>query len=149
MKEIAESNSTFSQRRNYLAIPNVSYGFLNYEADLLIISKAKYATEIEVKISMADWKRDRDKTKHKWSADPRIKYQYYACPYELALRYEELELPMGWGVIGVCDPNASYGSPRGIKILKEATARELAKKITDKELLILARLACFRVWRKE
>jgi hypothetical protein len=149
MKEIAcRPSSPFRQRRNYLVIPNVSWGFLNYEADMLVISKSKYATEIEVKVSMADWKKDFEKYKHN-DVDERIKYQYYAAPYELAIRYTELELPNGWGVISVGDPNAKWGTEgRGVNILKEAEARD-AKKITDNELLLLARLACFRVWRRE
>lgn len=136
----ARPHSRFAQRKNWLVIPNVSWGFLRYEADMLVITKAKYCTEIEVKVSMADWKQDFDKRKHK-TPDPRIKYQFYAAPYDLALRYPELDLPAGWGVIGV-------GDSEGIRILKEADARK-SRPVTDKELMILARLACFRVWRKE
>lgn len=60
---------------------------------------------------------------------------------KLALRHTELDLPEGWGVVGVSDSE-------GIKVLKPATARD-ARKVTDEEVLILARLACFRVWREE
>ena len=132
-------SSPFSQRRNYLVIPNVSWGFLSYEADMLVVTKARYATEVEVKISMSDWKKDFEKRKHK-IPDKRIKYQYYACPMKLALRHTELDLPMGWGVIGVED--------RQIKILKQAIAGD-ARKLSDKEVLILARLVCFRIWKVE
>lgn len=59
---------------------------------------------------------------------------------KLAKRFEELDLPEGWGVIGV--------EGKQIKVLKEATARD-AKKVSDKELLILARLVCFRIWKEE
>ena len=139
---VGRPSSKFSQRRNYLAIPNVSWGFLSYEADLLVVSKARFATEIEVKISMPDWKKDFEKRKHKTGLrDKRIKYQYYAAPMALALRHTELELPEGWGVIGVSDG-------KGINILKEASAHD-AQKITDKELLVLARLVCFRIWREQ
>src|SRR5271166_2223922 len=96
----ARPGSPFSQRKNFLAIPNVRWGFLNYEADMLVVSRAKYCTEIEVKVSMADWKNDFEKRKHK-RPDNRIKYQYYAAPYKLAVRYTELDLPIGWGVIAV------------------------------------------------
>lgn len=141
MKLLAGRNKTpFSQSRNYLVIPNVSWGFLYYEADMLLVSKARYCTEIEVKISLQDWKKDFDKRKHN-RRDERIKYQYYACPMKLAKRFEELNLPEGWGVIGVDDSE-------GIKILKEAVARD-AKKVTDQELLTLARLVCFRIWKTE
>src|SRR5665213_2391523 len=99
MKLLAGRPQTpFSQRRNYLVIPNVSWGFLNYEADMLVVSKARYCTEIEVKISLQDWKKDFEKRKHR-HRDERIKFQYYACPIKLAQRFEELDLPEGWGVI--------------------------------------------------
>jgi len=137
---VGRPRSVFAQRRNFLAIPNVSWGFLSYEADLLVVSKAKYCTEVEVKISMADWKNDFEKRKHK-VPDKRIKYQYYAAPMKLAMRYQELELPEGWGVIGVEDGGRS-------NILKPAEARP-ANKLTDAEVMILCRLACFRVWRRE
>jgi hypothetical protein len=141
MKLIAGRNSSkFSQRKNWLVIPNVSWGFLRYEADMLVVTRSKYCTEIEVKISLSDWKADFEKTKHAYR-DPRIKYQYYAAPKALAERHAELDLPSGWGVISVSDKGT-------IKILKEADSRD-AKKITDEELLLLSRLACFRVWRKE
>jgi hypothetical protein len=130
----------FSQRKNFLVIPNVSWGFLRYEADMLVVTKSKYCTEIEVKVSMSDWKADFDKRKHDW-IDARIKYQYYAAPMTLAERYIELDLPQGWGVIGVKENG-------GIQILKEAISRS-CRKINDKELMILCRLACFRVWRHE
>lgn len=140
MKLIAKRPGPFNQRRNWLVIPNVSWGFLRYEADLLVVSRAKHCTEIEVKISMSDWKQDFSKHKHK-IPDPRVKYQYYAAPYELATRFEELELPPGWGVIGV-------GDSKGIHVLKHADALK-SRSLTDKELMTLARLACFRVWRHE
>jgi hypothetical protein len=135
-----------------MVIPNVSWGFLRYEADMLVITKSRFCTEIEVKVSMADWKQDQEKRKFTFSPDPRIKYQYYAAPRELALRHEELELPQGWGVIAVRDPMTPFLSPYSkapvVDVLKEAEARD-ARKVTDKELMILARLACFRVWRRE
>lgn len=132
--------SKFSQRKNWLVIPNVSWGFLRYEADMLVVTRSKFCTEIEVKISMADWKKDFEKRKHS-TPDSRVKFQYYAAPYELAIRYNELEIPEGWGIIGV-------GDSKGIEVLKEAVAKK-ARPVTDKELMILARLACFRVWRRE
>jgi len=38
---------------------------------------------------------------------------------------------------------------KGLKLaIAEASARD-AEKITDKELLVLARLVCFRIWREQ
>jgi hypothetical protein len=49
---------------NYAAIPNVSWSWLNWEADLIGISKAWYTTEYEIKISKADFEKDFKKRKH-------------------------------------------------------------------------------------
>ena len=42
----------FGIRQNII-VPNVSWSFLNYEADLVVLTKSNYATEIEIKISKA------------------------------------------------------------------------------------------------
>lgn len=67
--------------RQHLVIPNVDWGFLNHEADLLILSKAKYLTEVEIKRSwsdfLADFKKDH---KHK---DRKLSYFYYAVPISI------------------------------------------------------------------
>ncbi len=75
--------------RQWMVIPNASWGLgLGYEADLLVISKSGYASEIEIKISVADFKKDLQKEKFtypprrdKWLN--RIKQFYYAFPAEL------------------------------------------------------------------
>jgi hypothetical protein len=54
----------------------------DHEADLFVISKARYATEIEVKISASDWRADLSKAKH--ASHRFIKFFYYAVPEELA-----------------------------------------------------------------
>jgi len=67
-------------------IPNVKYGICYnnkelHECDLLVLSKSKYATEIEIKISKSDFKAD-FKKKHKHD-HILIKNFYYAVPEEL------------------------------------------------------------------
>lgn len=64
----------------YYKFRNFYYRF-EHEADLFVISKSKYATEIEVKTSLSDWKADLSKSKHK---DLKfLKNFYYAVPTEL------------------------------------------------------------------
>ena len=64
--------------RTHIIVPNVSWGWnLNYEADLVVISKAHICSEIEIKITKADF--DQDKNKAKWKyykPDPRISKFY-------------------------------------------------------------------------
>lgn len=49
--------SPYYMRKN-IVIPNVDWGFLNHEADLLILTKANYLVEIEIKRSWIDFMAD-------------------------------------------------------------------------------------------
>ena len=40
--------------RQNLVVPNVSWGLLNYEADVVSLTPSGYATEVEIKVSKAD-----------------------------------------------------------------------------------------------
>jgi len=60
-------------------VPNVSWGLLNHECDLIICSKDGYLTEIEIKRSWADFLAD-FKKKHRHDDDDRIKCFHYAVP---------------------------------------------------------------------
>ena len=64
--------------RTDIIIPNLSWGMLNYEADLIIISKSHYMTEVEIKRSLSDLKADFKKdVLHN---DERVRDLYYALP---------------------------------------------------------------------
>ena len=70
--------------RSHLVVPNVSWGFLNHEADLLVMSKARLLTEVEIKRSwsdfIADFKKDHD------HSHPLIARFYYAVPSSIGKR---------------------------------------------------------------
>ena len=62
----------FGYRKN-LIVPNVYWGLDMHECDLLVLSQAGYATEIEIKISIADLRADAKKV-HGHRSGGRIKY---------------------------------------------------------------------------
>lgn len=142
--EIAVANY-FDYRAN-LIVPNVYWGMgLNHEADLLILSKAGYATEVEIKVSRADLKRDADKAHAHEGAI--IKALWFAVPMALvdfALEHipEESGLLMIWerphrgasGFVAVAGPKR-FPKPR-----------PGSRKFTDHEREQLARLAALRYW---
>lgn len=72
----------FNVRQN-LIVPNVSWGLLPdfHECDLLILRNSMIGTEIEIKISKADLKKDKSK-KHDHSHEL-IKDFYFSVPEEL------------------------------------------------------------------
>ena len=71
---------TFNFLRNDVLL-NISWGFLYHEADMLIISKSGYLTEIEIKRTLSDIYAD-FKKKHTHSSNV-INSFYYAVPESL------------------------------------------------------------------
>ena len=64
--------------RTDIIIPNLSWGMLNYEADLVIINKSHYMTEVEIKRSFSDLKADFKKAE--MHNDERVRELWYALP---------------------------------------------------------------------
>lgn len=75
------------QVRSHIVVPNVSWGLLNHEADLLVMSKAGYLTEIEIKRSWHDFMKDFQKS-HTHN-DDKISCLYYAVPEIIAMKVAE------------------------------------------------------------
>lgn len=70
--------------RQNIVIPNVSWGYLNHEADILVLSKARYLTEVEIKRTWSDFMAD-FKKKHT-HYDAKLSHFYYAVPISIAER---------------------------------------------------------------
>lgn len=123
----------FNHRINVM-VPNV-YWFFGYELDLIIISRAMYATEIEIKTSVQDIKNDLNKSP-KAHRDKRIKFFYYAVPdYLINCEY----LPTDAGLISV-DVN------KFCRIIRPARINKNARKLYDYELTHILHLGCMRLW---
>ena len=56
--ELAIVNSGIFNKRGDIFVPNVSWGLLNHEADMVVMTKSGYLTEIEIKRSWEDFKAD-------------------------------------------------------------------------------------------
>jgi hypothetical protein len=129
--------------RRYLVVPNVYWGLgFTHELDVLALSEAGYAHEIEVKISRADTRRDLEKDHgHR---DHRIRCLWFAGPEALGPTLIELT-PAHAGVIVVVDPvdGRKHGRAR---ILRKARADTGSRKFTDAERFQLARLGLMRYW---
>ena len=78
----------FNSRRN-LIVPNVCWGWgLKYEADIVVVSPANIAFEIEIKTSLADLKQENKKKKHA-HRDKRFKFFYFVLPAELFCKLQQ------------------------------------------------------------
>lgn len=74
--------------RNEIAIPNLSWGMLPYEADIVVINKTGYMREYEIKRSFQDLKAD---FKKKCYHDAEQIYQFfYVLPFSIKEKAIEL-----------------------------------------------------------
>jgi hypothetical protein len=135
--------------RTNIIVPNVSWGMLDYEADLLIMNKTGYVTEIEIKRSWSDFLAafKKDEKAHK----SEIIYQFWYCvPDEIYNKCVEklkevypdsFDRPsiISYSESGVLDfhgKSASY-------------CRGKHRKLYLEEQLKLARLGTLRYWNSE
>jgi len=81
-------NSGRWNKRTDTMLPNLSWGLLNHEADLCIISKTGYLTEIEIKRSLEDLRAD---FKKKIFHDDERVYNFYYC-LPISIKDKALEL---------------------------------------------------------
>ena len=58
---VALHESRIWNKRSDMFVPNLSWGLLNHEADLVIVNKTGYLTEVEIKRSWEDFKADFNK----------------------------------------------------------------------------------------
>jgi hypothetical protein len=132
--EIAVANH-FCYRRN-LIVPNVSWGLgFRHELDLAIVSDNNYVTEVEIKTTKSDLKRD-DKKKH-GHYDNRIRRLYFAVPAAIADAAMEFA-PMPAGVL--------VFAGTGVNCLRAAKIKRAAVPLTAAERLHLLHLSSMRVW---
>lgn len=129
--------SFFDYRAN-LIVPNVSWGLINHECDLLILTNCGYATEIEIKISRSDLKAD--KKKNHGHESYKIKRLYFAISDNIDTNFALNEIPSRSGLIVVSED-------KPIKIIKEAVINKTAKKFSEADRYQLARLGAMRIWR--
>ena len=149
VKDIQASLASYFGIRNNIIVPNVSWGMLDYEADLLIMNKTGYVTEVEIKRSWSDFLADfkKDENAHK----SEIIYQFWYCvPDEIYNKCKEklkevypdsLDRPniISYSENGTLDfhgKGASY-------------CRGKHRKLYLEEQLKLARLGTLRYWSSE
>jgi hypothetical protein len=134
--ELAVSNF-FGIRQNMI-VPNVSWGLGIHECDLLIVTKSGFASEVEIKISKHDLKKDGEK--HHGHRSRLIKRLFFAIP--LSLVEFSIYIPARAGILVV--RNAEFGNfcelQRPAEINKEATP------LTMEQIIHLGRLASMRIW---
>lgn len=124
----------FNPRQNII-VPNVWWGFgLNYEADLIVVHKSGYATEIEIKTSKQDIKRDLKK--RYFHNSNKIRRFFYAVPWHLA---DSEYLRSDCGLIVV-------NEKLHCKTIRAPRHNKQAQRLTETEIRKILHLGCMRIW---
>jgi len=139
----------FGVRRNII-VPNVYWGIrgLNYECDLIRLTKNNYATEIEIKVSKSDLLKD--KKKHHGHKSNLFKYLYFAVPEELTV-CALLGIPERAGLLAVRKVdvrNREYYEEDYIyevDEIKKPSINPNCRKWNDSDRLELTRLGAIRI----
>lgn len=119
----------------YLIVPNCYFG--GGEMDLLLISKSRQVTEVEIKVSLSDWQND--VKKDKWKSEERSKVSrfFYAVPYDLVGQIPSW-VPASAGIL-VVSPTG------GVTVWKRA--KKVSKyRVSRKEVSLLMRRIYCRYW---
>jgi hypothetical protein len=121
--------------RTNLIVPNVSWGLGVHECDLLSMSKNGYLTEVEIKVSKADLKKDLEKMHSHDSY--KIKYLYFAIPSYLAKHIDFI--PDRAGILVIT-------SEFRCKEIAKPKANSRARPLSPEEQFTLARLGALRIF---
>lgn len=126
--------------RQNIIVPNVSWGIaeLNYECDLVKLSKNNCATEIEIKISKSDLYKDKKKRHNHHSH--LFKYFYFAVPEKLEQVALE-EIPEHAGLFVITKQDKYYR----VREVKKPKLNKHHTKWNNKQRQKLAELGTMRI----
>ena len=149
VKDIQALLADYFGIRNNIIVPNVSWGLLDYEADLLIMNKTGYMTEIEIKRSWSDFLVDfkKDDCAHR----SEIVYQFWYCVPD-AIYKDCIEKLKEVYPDSIDRPNVISYSDEGVLNFhgkKASYCRGKHRKLFLEEQLKLARLGTLRYWNSE
>lgn len=146
----AVANSVFPWQR-YVVVPNVSWGLLPHEADLVALSGADWLSEVEIKVTKGDFLADRDKWKHhlaKFNGMPEvISAFYYAMPTAVWEKCKPEDLPQGAGLILV--GQRWSGDSQHARVAQKPADNASARKLRPDEREQLMRLGYMRYWCRQ
>lgn len=135
----------FGIRKNII-VPNcfISFGTAkDHECDLIVIQKNGYAAEVEIKMTVSDFKAD-FKKKHCHEHEL-LRYLYYAMPSDI---YDSVknDIPDNCGAFSIekVFRNEEFVTVTSLKL--SPTAKP-SRKLNFEEQLKIARLGTMRLWK--
>ena len=127
-----------------LIVPNVSWGLLDYEADIVSLTKAGYATEVEIKVSKSDLRADFKKLiQHDSNL---FKYFYYAVPDDMR-DFALSIIPESAGLLVVYRNKKTRYDNRDFAVITVRSPKINPNHVRwcDKDRMKLAELGCMRL----
>lgn len=130
--------------KGQIVVPNVLLN--SYEADFITITKSDYLIEVEIKISISDFRAD-FKKKH-YHDCPKVNALYYALPKELYEKHKE-EVnescdKVGAGIILIAEKKLPKWDSYYLDGIAKKPKLRKAKPLTVYQKLNFARLGCLR-----
>ena len=141
----AELGCYYGVNKGQIVVPNVLLG--PYEADFVTITKSDYLIEVEIKISISDFRAD-FKKKH-YHDCPEVNALYYAIPKELYEKHKEEvdescdKVGAGIILVGQRHPENRDSYAYLDRFAKKPKLRNV-KPLTMYRMLNFARLGCLR-----
>lgn len=157
--------------RTHVIVPNLSWGLLPWEADLAVLHGSGFMDEVEIKISIADLRREFETKKHKheelvhglassylgadrkwtynWSdTKPHIVRRFwFAMPEPLIAKgFGNIKLPDHAGLIAVSGATAERLFYWKAQVIKQPKILTNSRKLTEAERMAMMRLAYLRYW---
>ncbi|MBO1882938.1 MmcB family DNA repair protein [Capnocytophaga sp. Marseille-Q4570] len=118
-----------------------SENIVTHECDMLMVTKNYFLREIEIKISVSDFKAD---FKKKHNHEGNIKQFYYAVPYYILDKIKDL-VPEQAGML-VAEYNAELSDHWQLKIYKKAIDNKSATPIDEEKLNKIFRIGYLKYW---
>ena len=118
-----------------------SENIVTHECDILSVTKNNFLREVEIKVSVSDFKAD---FKKKHNHEGNIKQFYYAVPYYILDKIKDL-VPEQAGIL-VAEYNAELSECWRLRKHKEASNNLSATPIDDKKLNLIYRIGYLKYW---
>ena len=135
----------FDTSKNII-VPNVSWGLGIHECDVLVVTKARYAIEVEIKTSKADIVADLKKQHGHESK--KLRSLLFAIPKNLEHEHCIDLIPERAGIIIVYEHDHDHENNHRLycSVLRKAKINMDAEKLNEKDVLHVARLGTMRIW---
>ena len=139
----------FLNHRKNIVVPNVSWGMFSHECDLIRLTPSGYCSEIEIKISKADLKKDQTKRHNHVDGngyrENKIKYLYFAIPEYLEDCSEYIPDRAGILILYESPANKYRDGYLYFKEVRKPRS-QCSYKFSEKERIRLLELMSMRIW---